>query len=285
MSALEYLRQQSRFTVITFALALVVMVGILDSLANPHLSFEIFFLIPIFITVWVAGKGAGILISVASAAVWLTVDAMAKPPSFHSIAPYWNLAAGLGIFGMATLILTALREALEREKALAKTDCLTGAANKRSFLDSIDMEIHRTRRYPHPFTVAYLDIDNFKFINDRLGHTIGDTLLKAMTNAIKNTLRKVDVVARVGGDEFAILLPETPTDQAELAIRKIRRSLLKVAQRNEWPVTFSMGVVTFNSPPHSSEELLEKADTLMCSAKKNGRNTVQYEVCDSTNGD
>ncbi|MFA4915140.1 MAG: GGDEF domain-containing protein [Syntrophales bacterium] len=106
------------------------------------------------------------------------------------------------------------------------------------------MEIERSQRHKHPFTVTYFDLDNFKTVNDRFGHSMGDNVLCTVVRYAKTHLRKMDIVARLGGDEFAFLLPETDQVQARVAISKIQISLLDEMYRNDWPVTFSIGVLT-----------------------------------------
>jgi diguanylate cyclase (GGDEF)-like protein len=171
-----------------------------------------------------------------------------------------------------------LRSAMEREKELARTDPLTGAMNSRAFGELATAELHRARRYERPFTLAYVDIDDFKAVNDRFGHSTGDTLLRLVAETMKQNSRAVDVIARVGGDEFVILLPETGPGPAQVVSRKLQERLLGVVQQNEWPVTFSIGAITFISPPATVDEMLRLADRLMYSAKKSGKNQIRHEI-------
>jgi diguanylate cyclase (GGDEF)-like protein len=184
----------------------------------------------------------------------------------------------LGYFLILTFVLSALKNALEKEKELSRIDFLTRVGNGRYFIELANMEINRARRYEHPLTVAYIDLDNFKTINDRFGHSTGDNLLRLVADTIKNNIRLTDTVVRMGGDEFAILLPETGPELAEAITRKIQKINLELMQKNGWPVTFSIGVVTFISPPSTVDEILKRSDNLMYSAKNNGKNTIKYEV-------
>jgi diguanylate cyclase (GGDEF)-like protein len=184
----------------------------------------------------------------------------------------------LGTFLIMTLILSALKKALEHEKELARTDPLTGVANGRYFITLADMEINRARRYKHSFTVVYIDLDNFKTVNDHFGHSTGDALLRSVAHTIRNNIRATDIVGRLGGDEFAILLPETGPEPAEVITHKVQKVNLDVMQKNEWPVTFSIGVVTFLGPPSTVDEMLKISDVVMYAAKKNGKNAIKYEI-------
>jgi len=126
--------------------------------------------------------------------------------------------------------------------------------------------------------MTYMDIDNFKGVNDRFGHQTGNNLLRLVAHRIKANVREVDTVARLGGDEFAILLTETGSESAQAVFRKLQKDLLEAMQENKWPVTFSMGAVTFMRPPIDVEEMIKKADELMYMAKKSGKNTIKHEV-------
>ena len=172
----------------------------------------------------------------------------------------------------------ALKRAMEREKELARTDFLTGAHNARHFHDLVQQEIDRFQRYERPFTIAFLDLDNFKTVNDLFGHGMGDKVLCAVVQRVSSRLRKTDVVSRLGGDEFACLLTETGREAAQAIIAEIHRDLLIEMQGQDWPVTFSIGVLTCFNTPQTADELIKMADNLMYSVKKNGKNAVSYSV-------
>jgi diguanylate cyclase (GGDEF)-like protein len=176
-------------------------------------------------------------------------------------------------------VLTTLNLALARAEHLARTDHLTGVANARYFFEVAGAELNRVQRYARPLTVAYIDVDDLKPVNDRLGHGAGDTLLRVVAQSIRVRVRKSDMVARVGGDEFALLLPEAGYEAAEAAVRKIHASLGQVMHNRGWRVTFSIGVVTCISPPDTTlEELIRVADGLMYSVKRSGKNQIRHEI-------
>jgi diguanylate cyclase (GGDEF)-like protein len=183
---------------------------------------------------------------------------------------YWNTTMLLCFFLVFTIVLSVLKNVMENEKNVARIDDLTGVGNRRFFYESANIEISRVSRNKHSFTVAYIDIDNFKVINDLFGHSTGDSLLRLVAETIKNNIRVSDLVARLGGDEYAVLLSETGYDSAQLAIRRIQKSLLGVIQENGWSVTFSIGVVPFITPPNSVDEIVKKIDQVMYLVK-NGR--------------
>ena len=138
------------------------------------------------------------------------------------------------------------------------------------------MEINRSVRYKRPFTIAFIDVDNFKTINDTFGHTTGDTVLRIIAMNIKAHVRKTDIVARVGGDEFVVLLPETNAQNAPIVISNMQRELLKGMNENGWSITFSIGVLTLSTPQLSVDEMVGRADQLMYRVKNGGKNNIQY---------
>ncbi len=171
-----------------------------------------------------------------------------------------------------------LQTALETEKNLSRIDFLTGIPNRRSFYQALTTESKRARRYQRPTTVAYLDVDNFKNVNDQLGHAIGDELLKTIGKGLESTLRETDTAARLGGDEFAILLPETDAESASVVMGKVQTCLDSAMQQRSWPVSFSVGVVTFTTPPASTDEMVKRADELMYEVKRSGKSAMVSQV-------
>ena len=173
---------------------------------------------------------------------------------------------------------TSLRDELDREKELATTDSLTGAANLRHFKTELVCEIERSSRHGRIFTVAYLDLDNFKAVNDSLGHAEGDRLLNAIVAVANNRLRKTDLIARIGGDEFAVLLPETDATTMRSPIRDLLSGMKQTMEKHSWPVTISCGVIAFRTPPASAEDAISTVDKLMYEVKASGKNGVREAV-------
>ena len=215
--------------------------------------------------------------SIVCAFVWLAADYDQSPIVIQFI-PVWNTAIRLSFFIIITVLLSALKKSMDRERDLARIDYLTGAFNSRYFDELLQNEIDRIQRFGRPFTLAYIDLDNFKSVNDRFGHTVGDKVLCSVVISVRNHLRKTDVVARLGGDEFALLLPETNQESAHVALSKIQTYLLEEMQRSNLQVTFSIGVLTSICAPLTTDELVRMADELMYSVKCDGKNAIKYSV-------
>lgn len=274
----RFLGRRSKPFHLTAGLLLVSLLGLVDYINGPDVSFLIFYTAPILLASWYVGRGAGLLMCAASGLFWFAA-AYATPEHFaNPLVAFWNAAARLGFLLILAHVASGFKSSLEQERELARTDYLTGAVNGRHFGEVAEAEIRRARRHGHPFSVVYMDVDDFKVVNDRLGHSAGNRLLKSVADTLRRDVRDVDVVARLGGDEFAVLMPETGAGAARVAVARIRRRLREVARREGWPVTYSIGVVTFDAPPASVDKMLRAADELMYTAKRHGKNTVRHRV-------
>jgi diguanylate cyclase (GGDEF)-like protein len=182
------------------------------------------------------------------------------------------------------LMLGALRARLEAEELLARTDALTQIANRRAFFEAAALEIERTRRTGRPITLAYVDIDDFKDVNDQRGHAEGDALLVEVARTIRSETRVIDAVARLGGDEFGLLLPETDATDADALISRLRVTLLAAMARRGWVVGFSIGAATFLAPPASIDDMMARADALMYAAKREEKGSIRHGVFEGARG-
>lgn len=266
------------------AMVTVIALGIVDYLTGYEAFFAVFYLFPISFIAWHLGLGWGLGFSLLSATVWVAANAAAGEVHSSVWIPAWNTFTRVAIFSLVTLLLASLRSAHEHERQLARTDYLTGAENKRSFCDLTEREVDRCRRHERPFTIIYADLDNFKSVNDRWGHSTGDALLREVVNAARQELRALDSVARLGGDEFAILLPETGATAGLDVAERLRQVWRDVMRTRDWPVTVSLGVLTCLDPPATFDELLHKADSLMYGAKRSGKDAIRHEVLQSPPG-
>ncbi len=277
MRELSSLEQRSRPFWIATGVLLIALVAVIDILTGPEVSFAPFYVAPIVLVTWFTGRPLGVATSVLSAIAWSIADAVSGTTYSYPLIGYWNTSTRLAFFLMATFFLPLL-QALEREKELARRDYLTGAANRLSFVESVQRELVRSRRYDRPFTIVFADIDNFKAVNDRFGHAAGDQLLRAVVSRATANLRQSDLVARMGGDEFAFFMPETSPEAAKGAVTKLQSALLDEMRQRDLPVTFSIGALTCLAVPETIDDLMKRVDDLMYAAKKQGKNQVAFDV-------
>lgn len=182
-----------------------------------------------------------------------------------------------GIIGLKRLFQLMHAHELELEK-LADTDFLTGLNNRRYFMQKVAQELTRVRRYPSRFSLLMLDIDFFKRVNDTYGHHIGDIVLQNVANYCQKTLRGVDILGRIGGEEFAVFLPESDAEKAWEVAERLRQGIadtqLTRVGDNAIHVTVSIGLVSADDAIYSLDELLDRADQALYAAKNGGRNKV-----------
>lgn len=176
-----------------------------------------------------------------------------------------------------------LQKTVERLHVMATIDSLTGVCNRRHFLDRLETEVARAKRFNEPLSIAMLDADHFKSINDTHGHAVGDDVLRALTRACVEMLRRHDIVGRLGGEEFAICMPETTMDKAQIVCDRLRQTIagLKVKSGEDLvQFTVSMGVTQFQSEHDTLESCMSRADAALYQAKNQGRNQVILSIPD-----
>lgn len=259
------------------SLVLVAAIAAVDDATGPRYSFAAFYILPIGLAAWRGGEWAGLAAASAAATLWFWVDVLGtgNPRDPERL---WNGAAQGALFLLAALLLSTLRERVRREKILSRTDPATGAANSRAFQEAAEREIDRARRSGRPFTSVYLDVDDFKRVNDHRGHSAGDALLARFAATLSASSRSIDLVARLGGDEFGILLPETDREGAAAYLEKIRSRLRESIDGADGPVTCSIGAVTWRRPPADVGEMIRRADGLMYRVKAGAKDGVAHEV-------
>lgn len=277
-AVVSFLERQDKNRLLILGLSTVGVLGLVDYATGYEVAFAIFYTGPVALVAYFVGRGSAQLICLLSASVWLLADLAAGHHYLTAWAPYWNAFTRFVFFMLVAGSLIALREAYDHQRTLARSDFLTGAANSRAFYEVAEMELVRAHRYGRPFSLAHIDVDNFKTVNDTMGHHAGDELLRTIVSTIKNHLRETDVVARLGGDEFVVLLPETAQAQASAAVQKLHGHLSEEVKHRGWPVSFSVGLLTCLDAPKSVDELLKRADKLTYDAKHSGKNAIRHDV-------
>lgn len=247
------------------------VVIILDVNDSQEYQFAFFYLFPVGLTTWFAGQLFGVLLALICSFAWVIDN-----HTHYSLSLIWNTVSTIGVFLTISILVTKVRNMWENESQLSRKDFLTGVLNTRAFEEILTYELNRLSRDKKPLTIAYIDVDNFKEINDQFGHLQGDELLKNITRRLSGYLRKTDVVARMGGDEFVILLPGTNQEAAQTILHKLHEELISDLRGDHWSTTFSIGVVTCLHAPHRSDELISIADKLMYTVKQSGKSSIRF---------
>jgi len=243
---------------------------------GARFDLSLFFLIPLFIGTWNGGIWQGIIISFTACIFWFLADRSLLSGRADLPIILVNQTFRLIMFLVATYLFSELRISFHQHREEASTDHLTGLYNKRAFMRMASQELNRTGRTLKPVSVAYIDLDNFKSVNDEKGHDEGDKLLQAVALSIKDNIRSFDIPSRLGGDEFIILFSDTNDEGAKSVAQKVQKHLGQTMTKNGWPVTFSIGLVTFFRSPGKVEEIITQGDSAMYAAKKGGKNRILH---------
>lgn len=259
-------------------LILVGAIGYFDYVTGYELSFSAFYLIPVSLASWYCGKRLGLIISVVAAIIWLVADYTSGSKYSQVWIYFWNGTVRLIFFSVTSYLLSSLKQHIDYEARLARIDTLTGLKNARAFMEEANLLFNLAARHHDAIVLAYLDLDNFKTVNDMMGHAEGDRVLQTVGHTLSSAGRSTDIIGRLGGDEFAIILSNTDLSGAWVYFDRLHGLLLQTMRSRGWSVGFSIGVAVFPVAPANENEAIKYADDLMYQVKNAHKNRVIYEV-------
>ncbi len=266
-----------RHRLLLLCLMLIALLSGLDFITGYEVSFSIFYLIPVTLAAQYGRAIDAHGIALVSAAAWMAMDKLAGHPYSSQWIPVWNAIVRLGFFLIIGQMVIDLRQRIHEQHTLARTDALTGIMNRLAFQESVQQLLQLARRQQQAVSLAYIDVDNFKTVNDQQGHDEGDKVLRVIATGLRDSLRTSDLVARLGGDEFALFLPDTNSEEAAIAVSKARDHVMAIVKKQQWPITLSIGLVSFQQAPTTLSAVLGKADQLMYRVKTTGKNAITQE--------
>ncbi len=272
------LRTPHRVMVTALGLTSVAILGVVDALSTPHVGFALFYALTIMGVTFHAGWVAGTILAIMASGAALTSTLLYAPDDVTAAAALWNLGNQVAVFVVLVLVVHQLRIMFDKLADQSRTDLLTGALNTRGVLEAFDRERSRAKRKASPLTLAFIDLDNMKRVNDELGHAEGDEMLRILASSVLGSIRELDAFGRVGGDEFALILPDTDEQEALKAIQRLRSVVNRRTHDRSPYISVSVGVVTFRRDPPEAGDALRAADALMYVAKRAGGNRVAGRV-------
>ncbi len=275
----RWLSKCSWGAILTLGCGLILGIGVCDYVAGKNVILGPLYVLPVGMVAWYAGRDAGLTVALVSAASTFI--------SFHPHTPKTGLESGIALFNSGMLLALYLlvvgatvraRGRLILEEQLARLDALTGSLNRRAFEEELEYHLALASREGLPLTLAYIDVDDFKQINDQFGHGGGDRVLQAIASTLIAFCRRTDRVTRMGGDEFAVLLPNTHSQGAERIIREARRRFTGAIDPVSPHISCSIGVVTFINHHPDSHTAVRLADALMYEVKKAGKGSILFRT-------
>lgn len=236
-----------------------------------------------FYYVFIAGaaarvsKRAGFFLAALCTILWSTAMGLGGVHWSSSMFAFNIIAQGAS-FALVAMLVGHLATKVDLERELSRRDNLTQLPNSRYFYEIAEVLMAGARRSQRPLTIAYVDLDNFKQVNDTQGHMVGDLVLKAVARVMRSATRNSDLIARLGGDEFAVLLPDTTADAARIGLGRLAENLALAMKAEKWPITASIGAISFAQLPSSVEDAVHLADELMYRVKIAGKNSLLVET-------
>ena len=274
-----FLERRSKPALTAIATAGAVLLGLLDYLTGVEIHFLLLYLVPIFLASWYISKEAGIALALFASFVWLAVHWLGGNSYSSAWVGYWNF-----IMRAATLTLFAITQAQLRSKLtelshLASRDFLTGLPNGHAFYELAAKEMDRAFGM-EPMTLVCIDITGFKWINHRFGYPAGDQLMCSIAHTIRQNVPRPDLVGRLGGTSYGVLLPGIGSDLAHLILQRVQTALDYERRKNAHPLTFFISAVACTRAPRTVAELMQQADAQMTRIKNGKADSLQIARVD-----
>jgi len=252
----------------------VFVVFIIDHVTGADVHVVSLYFVPLAFAGYRLGRMGASIASVLATYAWTLALYTTGTRYSQSIIWFVNFLTQGAAFLIVSLLVAKLAEALQKEQTLSRTDALTGLKNRQAFIEQASFALSLCRRYVRPVALAFIDLDNFKHVNDSLGHARGDAVLQSCGSMIAGSLRASDIAARFGGDEFVIFLPETGAENAMALLERIRNALDTSPDFRDVGVTASIGIVADETARSDIDELLKHADAQMYKIKRDCKNRV-----------
>ena len=248
-----------KITIVLFALALSNILAFITVMSGGAVDFLLLYLFPGFLGSWFISRNCGIFAAVWASVVWFVGSAMPHGIYAQTWGDFWNLLMRTGLFVSCAITQAQLRAKLDDLSQLASRDLLTGLPNGHAFHELAALEIHQSFG-AQPMTLASIEVSGLQTVNYRSGYSAGDRLLSAIAQTIKQHVPRPDLVGRMGGTSFSILLPNTDPESANEILARIHDALDERRRETSHPLTFFFSAVACAKPPKTVAELLYQAD-------------------------
>ncbi|MEZ5141284.1 MAG: GGDEF domain-containing protein [Acidimicrobiales bacterium] len=260
----------ARAPILVASVLLIPLVAWADYLTDPVLQLDLLYMLPILGVAWTSGRRAAVGMALYAAAAGMVVAGLQAQ---GAAATWWNGATHVCLFVAVGLLMAALRRLLDEHRELAGIDPLTRVLNRRAFRSALTLALRRANRAGDVGTLACIDIDGLKPINDRGGHAAGDAAIVGVAEAARRCARETDLVARLGGDEFAVYLPSATGDEGRIFAERLLTHLRP--PHHEPEVSVSIGLLTHGPDDHDVDALLDATDAVLYRAKQEGGGVVR----------
>lgn len=267
----------SRLTLSLVCVALIVGFGLLRVHTQAQFTFASLMLLPVLANTWLIGRVGGWASAMLAALMWGYADHASADANELAWIPGLNAFVHLTNYGIVVELVHKVQEMLQRETNNARVDRLTGLLNRRGFMEAFEDQVKLAHRFEASFSIAFIDLDRFKQLNDTRGHKEGDAALKTVGATLLKSARSTDVIGRLGGDEFCVLAFSRSTNDAEIEASRLHAQLTQALSKFA-PVGASIGVAFFDKTNLTAAEMIQRADEIMYAVKEAGKGNVRVKV-------
>jgi diguanylate cyclase (GGDEF)-like protein len=273
------LERQSQRTLVAFCLLATIVLGALDVYTGVEIHFLLLYLIPVFVASWFVSRKIGLYVAIIASIVWFGADSLSGRSYSSAWIAYWNLLMRSAVFVIFAITQAQLRARMIELAHLASRDFLTGLPNGHAFYDLVAKEMERAFGL-QPMTLACIDVTGFKWVNHRFGYPAGDQMMCTIAHAIRQNVPRPDLVGRLGGTSFAVLLPNMASETAHEILQQLQGVLQEERRKYSHPLTFFISAVACNRAPKTVAQLIHEAEVQMMRIKGINKDSLQIASVD-----
>lgn len=270
----KFFERRSKLTVVFMAIALSILLGVLDFATRIEMHFLLLNLIPIFLGSWFISRDVGVTLAIFGSLVWFVSDSLSGRAYSSPWIAYWNLLMRSGVFVIFAFTQASLKSKLDELSNLASRDFITGLPNGRAFYELAAEEMGRASGL-EPMTLACIDVSGIQLVNERQGYPAGDQMMCTIAHTIRENVARPDLVGRLAGTTFAVLLPKTASSGANLALEQLHNVLKDERRKHSHPLNFYISAVACTKAPRTVAELMQEADSQMARMKNAKKDFIQ----------
>jgi len=276
---MNFLERQSQRTLVAFAVLITVLLGVFDLQTGVEIHFLLLYLVPIFVTSWFVSREVGVYLALLATLIWFAADSLGGRSYSSAWIAYWNLLMRTAVFVLFAITQAQLRARLVELSHLASRDFLTGLPNGHAFYQLAAKEMDRAFGL-EPMTLVCIDVTGFRWVNHRFGYPTGDQMLCTIAHAIRQHVPRPDLVGRLGGTSFAVLLPDVASDTAHLILQRVQNVLHEERRKYAHPLTFFISAIACTKAPRTVAELMHEAESQMTRIKGGNKDSLQIAKVD-----
>jgi len=273
------LERQSQRTLVAFCLLATIVLGALDVYTGVEIHFLLLYLIPVFVASWFVSRKIGLYVAIIASIVWFGADSLSGRSYSSAWIAYWNLLMRSAVFVIFAITQAQLRARMIELAHLASRDFLTGLPNGHAFYDLVAKEMEQAFGL-QPMTLACIDVTGFKWVNHRFGYPAGDQMMCTIAHAIRQNVPRPDLVGRLGGTSFAVLLPNIASETAHEILQQLQGVLQEERRKYSHPLTFFISAVACNRAPKTVAQLIHEAEVQMTRIKGINKDSLQIASVD-----